>query len=135
MPVRPLRGSNFTSQGSGADFARGVLEGGAQVAPEAVNDLCAGFHGHTLATGKLVFPNLCVVGFHPHLLALDQHLSLLVRHIVVQDTWQLHLVGLDAVRMQDDILTSQGLVSHGWPVKHLGEEARRCTRKKKPREA
>ena len=55
VSVRPLRRSNFTSQGNGADFARGVLEGGAQVAPEAVDYLRAGFHGFWAIEGNIIY--------------------------------------------------------------------------------
>ena len=59
MPICPLRSSNFTGKRNGPDLAWSMLQEGAQMAPEPVNDLRAGFHGHALSVGKLVFPCLC----------------------------------------------------------------------------
>ena len=86
------------------------------MAPEPVNDLRAGFHGRALSVGKLVFPCLCVMGFHPDRLASHHHLFLLVYYIVVQHTWHFHFVGLGTIGMQDHIAIRQELVNHGSPV-------------------
>ena len=44
VPVGPLRGTNFGSQGTGPNLSWRVLQIGTEVAPESVYDLGSGLH-------------------------------------------------------------------------------------------
>ena len=88
----------------------------AQVLPEPVNYLGAGFDLYNFASWQFMFVHFCLVWLHPGIFAILQNLLLLVDDVVVRDATNVHLVCACTIRMQDDLSALQELVGDRLPI-------------------
>ena len=115
MPVGPLSCPHAAHETRTVGLPAGMLQVGAQMLPEAVNDLSATLDLDLFAGWKYVSAHLGVVRLLPHRFPVDSHPFFLVDDGVMDNPLDLHLVRPGAITVKYDIASFQMLLCNWLP--------------------